>query len=96
MTHHPAEPKSPRLSFDPTVNAGHILTFVSLIAALAIGWTTLDKRVVILEEAKLYQAKRDDSQDAAIGEKLTEIRDAVKDVRHGIDELRREGRPTPK
>jgi hypothetical protein len=50
---------------------------------------------VVLEEAKLYQVRRDDAQDAAIGEKLTEIREAVKDVRHGVDELRRDGGKRP-
>lgn len=81
-----------RLSFDPTINAGHLLTFVGLLSALILGWNTLDGRVVRLEEAKLYQVKRDDAQDTAIGEKLIEIREAIKDVRHGVDELRRDGK----
>ena len=84
-----------RITFDPTINAGHILTFITLLCALAAGWTTLDKRVVVLEEARGYQVRRDDAQDEQIGEKFTEIREAVKDIRHGIDELRRDGAKKP-
>lgn len=78
-----------RLTFDPTINAGHILTFVSLLAALVVGWNTLDKRVVVLEEAKNYQRERDNAQDAAITDKLVEIREGIKDIRRSVDDLRK-------
>lgn len=88
--------KTPRqgLRFDPTINAGHILTFITTMVVMAVagitGWNVMDKRVVVLEEAKTYQVKRDDAQDLAIGEKLTDIKDAVKDVRRSLDDLRRD------
>lgn len=78
-----------RLTFDPTINAGHILTFVSLTAALIVGWNTLDKRVVVLEEAKNYQRERDNAQDEAITDKLVEIREGIKDLRRSVDDLRK-------
>lgn len=82
------------LRFDPTINAGHILTFVATMVTVAVffvtGWNLLDKRVVVLEEAKAYQSKRDDAQDLAIGEKLTDIKEAVKDVRRSVDDMRRD------
>ena len=84
------EPKRRRLIFDPTINAGHVLTFASLAFALFIGWSALDKRVVILEEAKFYQVRRDEAQDQAIGDKFSEIRDRLKDVQGSVDELRRD------
>lgn len=87
-----AHPKR-RLTFDPTINAGHLLTFVSLMAAIVIGWNTLDKRVVVLEEAKQYQRERDQAQDAAIGEKLVDIREGIKDIRRSVEELKKERRP---
>lgn len=78
------------LHFDPTINAGHILTFLGMSVALFIAWTNLDKRVVVIEERVVYQKLRDDTQDQAIGQQLAEIRDAIREVRRGVDDLRRE------
>lgn len=82
------------LRFDPTINAGHLLTFIASMVTVAVafitGWNLLDKRVVVLEEAKAYQAKRDDAQDLAIGEKLTDIKEAVREVRRSVEDLRRD------
>jgi hypothetical protein len=89
-----AEQPRKRLTFDPTINAGHILTFITTLVAVSLalftGWNLMDKRVVVLEEAKTYQAARDKAQDEQIGEKLTDIKDAVKDVRRSVDDLRRD------
>lgn len=86
--------KANGLRFDPTINAGHILTFVATMVTVAVffvtGWNLLDKRVVVLEQGAVYQAKRDDAQDMAIGEKLGDIKEAVKDVRRSVDDLRRD------
>lgn len=79
-----------RLHFDPTINAGHLLTFLGMLAALLIGWSTMDKRVVVLEEAKTYQRERNAAQDAAIREMLIEIRQGQMETRRTLDELRKE------
>ena len=36
--------------FDPTINAGHILTFISMVVAVMVSYSLLDKRVGVLEE----------------------------------------------
>lgn len=82
-----------RLTFDPTINAGHILTFVSLLAALIVGWNTLDKRVVVLEEAKTYQRERDQAQDNSIAEKLGDIKETLREVKRGVDDLKQRTKP---
>lgn len=84
----PDHPGRKRLTFDPTINAGHLLTFVSLMGALAIGWNTLDKRVVVLEEAKVYQRERDQAQDNSITEKLGDIKETLREVKRGVDDLK--------
>lgn len=84
-------PGRKRLTFDPTINAGHLLTFVSLMGALAIGWNTLDKRVVVLEEAKVYQRERDQAQDNSITEKLGDIKETLREVKRGVDDLKQRG-----
>ena len=82
-----------RLTFDPTINAGHILTFVTLLAAMVVGWNTLDKRVVVLEEAKTYQRERDNAQDSAIAEKLVDIKETLRDVKRGVEDLKQRTKP---
>lgn len=78
------------IHFDPTINAGHILTFVGMGFALFLAWTNLDKRVVVLEERGSYQKLRDDTQDQAVTQQLVEIKSAITDVRRGIEDIRRE------
>lgn len=82
-----------RLTFDPTINAGHILTFVSVMAVLVAGWNALDKRVVVLEEAKTYQRERDNAQDSAIAEKLVDIKDTLREVKRGVEDLKQRTKP---
>lgn len=53
-----------RLRFDPTINLGHLITFVGFLLAGFGAWSTLDKRVVVLEEGKKLQAAIDSAQDA--------------------------------
>lgn len=58
------------LSFDPTINAGHLLTFAGFLLAGFAGWTTLDKRVVVLEEGRKGQEQVDRHQDLTNRETL--------------------------
>jgi hypothetical protein len=85
--------------FDPTVNAGHVITFLGMAAAVFIAWANLDKRVLVLEERGSYQKLRDDTQDQAVTQQLVEIKSAIGDVRRGVDDIRREqmgkGAPQP-
>lgn len=85
-------PHPKRLTFDPTVNAGHILTFVGMAMLVFAAWTTLDKRVVVLEEQRAYQRLRDDNQDQTVTQQLVEIKSAIGEVKAGVNEIRREQR----
>lgn len=77
-----------RLRFDPTVNAGHILTFLGFLVAGFVGWTTLDKRVVVLEEQRKTQEVRDMGQDARSGEKFIEIKESLVDIKRVLEMMR--------
>lgn len=76
------------LRFDPTVNAGHLLTFAGFILAGFVGWTTLDKRVVVLEEQRKAQEIRDVGQDARSADKFTEIKDTMNEIKRGVEQVR--------
>ena len=77
-----------RLKFDPTINAGHLLTFAGFLLTGFIGWSTLDKRVVVLEEQKKSQEMRDVSQDTRTAEKFTEIRETMTDIKRTLESVR--------
>lgn len=77
-----------RLKFDPTINAGHLLTFAGFIIAGFAGWTSLDKRVVVLEEQRKTQEVRDTGQDLRSSEKFGEIRETMRDIKITLDVVR--------
>ena len=86
------------IRFDKTINLGHILTFAGFIISGMVVWSTLDKRVVVLEESRKAQELRDTGQDqrntdqmAAIRESLTEIKSNVIALRDRQD--RERGKP---
>ena len=73
-------PDHKKVSFDPTINLGHVLTFVSLVVAGFAAWSALNTRVAVLEEARIQQATRDANQDTLIKERISEVLAAVNRV----------------
>ena len=71
-----------RLSFDPTINAGHILTFVSMVVGVMVSYSLLDKRVGVLEE-------RSNSAIAQATERQTEQKDSLREIKSDIKDLQR-------
>lgn len=67
------EPDKKGIKFDSTINLGHILTFLGFMVAGLTAWTTLDKRVVVLEESKKAQAQMLEKMDLKL-DRLVEKR----------------------
>lgn len=89
----PAPTEKPRrLIFDPTINAGHLLTFASMVVAVFVSWNLLDKRVTVIEQAQQYQRERDATQDGAVVQKFGEVKEALTEVKQAVNELRRDQR----
>jgi len=80
------------ITFDPTINAGHVLTFVTLVIAGFASWGLLDKRVTVIEQAQMYQRERDIAQDGAVVQKFGEVKEALTEVKQAVNELRRDQR----
>ena len=74
------QPKS-GIKFDATINLGHILTFVGFLAAGFGAWSTLDKRLTVIEEHRYLQKQVDLSQD----NRATEAAQAMRDVLTRLD-----------
>lgn len=75
------------LSFDPTINAGHLLTFAGFLLAGFAGWTTLDKRVVVLEEGRKGQEQVDRHQDLTNRETMAQIRESLTEIKRNVEKL---------
>lgn len=76
-----------RIKFDKTINLGHVLTAVSMIVAVMVSWSMMDKRVVVLEEARAAQRERDTVQDASNREKFQEVRETMIDLRQAVEKV---------
>lgn len=75
------------MRFDKTINLGHILTFLGFIVTIMVTWSTLDKRVVVLEESRKAQAVLDNVQDNRSAEKFTEIRETLGEIKRSVDRV---------
>ena len=73
--------------FDNTINLGHILTFLGFLVTIMVTWSTLDKRVVVLEESRKAQAILDHAQDNRSAERITEIRETLDEIKRSVDRV---------
>lgn len=81
------EGRRKRITFDPTINAGHILTSVIFVAGLFVGWTALDKRVVALEEGRKGQEQVDRHQDQMQGQNMMQIRESLSEIKRSVEKV---------
>lgn len=83
---HDADNKK-RPTFDPTINLGHILTFIGFMATGMATYSTLDKRLAVVE---IRQASSDQSsieRETRMKESLNELKMDVKEVKQSINLL---------
>ena len=76
-----------KIRFDGTINLGHLLTVATFLGAGVVGWNAMDKRVVILEEARLVQRQIDRRQDEEFTDYKRTIREDMKEILRKVDIL---------
>lgn len=76
-----------RVRFDGTINLGHVLTMATFIGAGVIGWNAMDKRVTVLEEARIVQQQIDKRQDEDRTEMKKTVREDMKEIIRKVDIL---------
>lgn len=76
-----------RIRFDGTINLGHVLTMVTFIAAGVVGWTAMDKRITVLEEARMVQQQIDKRQDEDRTDMKKTVREDMKEIIRKVDIL---------
>jgi hypothetical protein len=78
-----------RVHFDPTINLGHILTFVGFMASGFVAYNTLDKRITVQEQLLASISAQRIERDADQKERLTEIKSDIKDLARIMADLAR-------
>lgn len=90
-------PERTGVRFDATINLGHILTFVGFVVAGSTAWTTLDKRLTIIEERAGFQTQIDRQQDARLIENMVQIKESLTEIKAQMlrqsDQQSNRGRP---
>lgn len=76
-------------ALDPTVNVGHILTTLTMAAAIFLWGNAMDRRVAVLEEKAHSQDRRDTQQDTTAASALLLLRSDFADLRGEIRETNR-------
>lgn len=77
--------------FDPTINAGHLLTFAGFLISGFIAYTSLDKRVVVIEQRTENLDRRLSENNVQIKETLGEMKQDLRELKSGINQIARNG-----
>ncbi len=78
-----------RVRWDPTINLGHVLTFVGFISTGALAYFDLRERITIQEVRQQQTAADFNAEKQTTRELLREVRDEVREVRRGMENLNR-------
>lgn len=84
---HDPSPSPHGVKFDATINLGHVLTFIGFVIAGFTAWSTLDKRLTVIEERAIFQSQIDRAQDAKLTESMSAIKDSLSEIRSSINRL---------
>ncbi len=78
-----------KVAFDPTINLGHVLTFLGFMATGTVAYFDLRERIAV-QEVRIHQIDNEyGAEKERIREALKELRDDVRETRRGVDELNR-------
>ncbi len=93
VRHNDAPPEAPRkrVRFEPTINLGHVLTFVGFLMTIAAGWQAMSTRVALVEQRTSAIEQRSVEQENRLKESLGEIKADVRDIKRSVDEIARGG-----
>lgn len=75
------------MRFDPTINLGHVLTFAGFMVTGFAAYGVVDKRVAVLEEARVSQVQIDRRQDDVTAEQKRTNREDFRDINSKLDRL---------
>lgn len=83
------EPTQKRVTFDPTINLGHILTFAAMVVGVMSSYSLLDKRIGVLEERSNSAITQAADRQTEQKESLREIKSDIKDLQRSVNDISR-------
>lgn len=78
-----------RVTFDPTINLGHVLTFAGFLVTGFSAYSALDKRVTVVEQQAVAVVDRSREQDARLKDSLLELKSDVKELQRSVNDVNR-------
>lgn len=78
-----------RVQFDPTINLGHVLTFLGFLATGSVAYFDLRERIAMQELRTASVSVEIENEKARTRETLREMRDDMREVRRGVEDLLR-------
>ena len=82
-----AAPGQGGIRFDPTINLGHLLTFVGFVISISVAWTALDKRIMILEESRKSQAQVEQLKADSTRQTMTQLWESLAEIKTTVNKL---------
>lgn len=79
--------KKKGITFDATINLGHILTFIGFLVTGFMAWQSLDKRVLVIEQQANYQRLRDQNQDTEQSVQTIHINESLQEIKRSVEKL---------
>lgn len=76
-----------KVRIDKTINLGHMISLFGFVLLMIANWSMMDKRVVVLEEARIAQKERDITRDQSSREKFQEVREAIVDLKNSVEKV---------
>jgi hypothetical protein len=92
MDHHPPRRK---VTFDPSINLGHILTFLGFLSTGAVAYFDLRERIALNEIRTQAVSAEVAAEKQRTQQSVLEMKDDVREVRRGVNEILRT-MPQPK
>ena len=78
-----------RVRFDPTINLGHLLTFVGFLATGMAAYSDLKERIAV-QAVRIQAAEAEAAAEKTRNrDSLREIKDDLKEIRRGVEDLAR-------
>lgn len=75
------------MKFDSTINLGHLLTFVGFVLTGFGAWSSIDRRLTVLEESRRVQAQIDANQDERLSQSMGQIKESLSDIRRNLEKV---------
>lgn len=82
-------PPRKHLTWDPTINLGHVITFTMSLIAVIGAYYSLEKRISKQEDMAPFVAASREEKDRIVQTSMTSLATDMKDVKSSVEKLSR-------